>query len=183
MSTLHFFAKDCSSEWGGEIVWDRSSLGPWMDRWGINHLISRESTMDIGVGDRHPNSGREEANAKEKDFSKSWKEFCCTSKSNLSQIFNQGKGQSHYKTLQIVQKEKEWLCLKFWPFEASIYVKEIYSKLQKDFHKTNEQCCWKGKQYKLNLVGVIDCMYHQWKCEEQYSRFQCVLLNFLKTVF
>ena len=100
---------------------------------------------------------------REKDFGKSWKEFCCTSKSNLSQIFNQGKGQSHYKTLQIVQKEKEWLCLKFWPFEASIYVKEIYSKLQKDFHKTNEQWCWKGKQNKLDLVGVKDCMYHQWK--------------------
>ena len=30
-------------------------------RAGINHLISRESTMDIGVmGDRHPNSGQEE---------------------------------------------------------------------------------------------------------------------------
>ena len=57
----------------------------------------------------------------------------------LSPIFNQGKGQSHYKTPQIEQKEKEWLCLKFWPFEPSIYVKEIYSKLQKDFHRTNEK--------------------------------------------
>ena len=67
------------------------------------------------------------------------KNFAAPPNQILSQIFNQGKGQSHYKTLQIVQKEKEWLCLKFWPFEASIYVKEIYSKLQTDFHKTNEQ--------------------------------------------
>ena len=128
------------------------TLEGWMGgRAGINHLISRESTMDIGVGwggwggDQQPNSGgesREEENAEKKDFGKSWKEFPCTSKSNSVPNFNQGKGQSHYKTPQIEQKEKEWLCLKFWPFEPSIYVKEIYSKLQKDFHRTNEKWCW-----------------------------------------
>ena len=43
------------------------TLEGWMGgKAGINHLISRESTMDIGVGDQHPNPGREEANAREK---------------------------------------------------------------------------------------------------------------------
>ena len=63
----------------------------------------------------------------EKNFAPPWNQISF-------QILNQGKGQSHYKTLQIVQKEKGWLCLKFRPFEPSIYVKEIYSKLQKQMN-------------------------------------------------
>ena len=55
---------------------DGSSLDPSMASVRrINHLISRESTMDIGVGDRDTNSGRGEEEAakcrEEKDLSKS----------------------------------------------------------------------------------------------------------------
>ena len=63
----------CFSELGGG---DGSSLDPSMaSQSPINHLISRESTMDIGVGDWNPNSGRGEEEAakckEEKDLSKS----------------------------------------------------------------------------------------------------------------
>ena len=72
--------------------------------------------------------------------------------------------------------------MKFWPFEPSIYVKEIYSKLQKIFTKQImsdvervkykvEQEDNKGKKsivlvsclFEILLKGFFktDCMYHE----------------------
>ena len=61
----NFHQEECFCERGGGSVVDGSSLDPSMASLRrINHLISRESTMDIGVGDRHPNSGQGEGGKK-----------------------------------------------------------------------------------------------------------------------
>ena len=184
MSCTHNFApKLCFSGWCGGNVEDGSSLDPpgWVG--GINHLISRESTMDIGVmGDRDPNSGQEESLKQKckKIIAKVEKNFAAPLKIKSSPKFStKGKVNLIIKHCKLYKRKKNGFVWNFGPLNLQSLWKRFTQNFKKIFTKQMSSDVERENSeiQKLNLFGLIKaaCIF----CHDGRIRKAIVLVSIL----